>query len=121
MAIPEIPGDFFRYLAQCSVIGFITFAPRVSHYRFHHGWKDSVVWPGLLFVTVAGLVWQAVVTLWVPEPYLDEIFHIPQAQKYCQLRWYEWDDKITTPPGLYVGPQTRTKDCTCIPGGNGAY
>ncbi|KAJ4390146.1 glucosyltransferase [Gnomoniopsis smithogilvyi] len=102
MAIPEIPDDFLRYLAQCSIIGFFTFAARVTYYRFHYGWKDSVVWPGLLFVTVAGLLWQAVVTLWVPEPYLDEIFHIPQAQKYCQLRWYEWDDKITTPPGLYL-------------------
>ncbi|KAJ4422933.1 glucosyltransferase [Gnomoniopsis sp. IMI 355080] len=102
MAIPEIPDNFLRYLTQCSIIGFITFAARVTYYRFHYGWKDSVVWPGLLFVTVTGLIWQAVVTLWVPEPYLDEIFHIPQAQKYCQLRWYEWDDKITTPPGLYI-------------------
>ncbi|CAI4210937.1 unnamed protein product [Parascedosporium putredinis] len=32
----------------------------------------------------------------------DEIFHIPQAQRYCEGRWTEWDDKITTPPGLYA-------------------
>ncbi|KAF5019240.1 hypothetical protein F66182_8756 [Fusarium sp. NRRL 66182] len=32
----------------------------------------------------------------------DEVFHIPQAQKYCQGRFREWDDKITTPPGLYL-------------------
>ncbi|SPN99914.1 related to alpha-1,2 glucosyltransferase, potassium channel regulator [Cephalotrichum gorgonifer] len=31
----------------------------------------------------------------------DEVFHIPQAQKYCEGKWLEWDDKITTPPGLY--------------------
>lgn len=31
----------------------------------------------------------------------DEIFHIPQAQKYCQGKFFEWDGKITTPPGLY--------------------
>lgn len=35
-------------------------------------------------------------------PIQDEVFHIPQAQKYCLGRWSEWDDKITTPPGLYV-------------------
>ncbi|GMF19880.1 unnamed protein product [Phytophthora lilii] len=59
----------------------------------------------------------------VPEPYMDEIFHVPQAQKYCQGRfgalrpipmgWIavlssgycgadEWDPKITTFPGLYL-------------------
>lgn len=33
-------------------------------------------------------------------PKKDEIFHIPQAQKYCDGKFLEWDDKITTPPGL---------------------
>lgn len=62
-----------------------------------------------------------------PAPYMDEVFHIPQAQKYCNgsfhevnpipLAWkllhYEnpdelyfassqWDPKITTLPGLYL-------------------
>jgi alpha-1,2-glucosyltransferase len=46
--------------------------------------------------------WLYLVAKLVPEPYLDEIFHIPQAQKYCQGRFLEWDDKITTPPGLYL-------------------
>ncbi|KAG6006981.1 hypothetical protein E4U21_006501 [Claviceps maximensis] len=32
----------------------------------------------------------------------DEVFHIPQAQRYCEGRLLEWDDKITTPPGLYL-------------------
>lgn len=32
----------------------------------------------------------------------DEVFHVPQAQKYCEGRFNEWDDKITTPPGLYA-------------------
>lgn len=113
MAIPTIPEDFVRYLAQCSIIGFITFASTVTYFRFHYGWKNRVVWPGLLFIAVAGLIWQAVVTLWVPEPYLDEIFHIPQAQKYCQLRWTEWDDKITTPPGLYAVSPFSTPLNTC--------
>ncbi|KAF0982571.1 hypothetical protein FDP41_011501 [Naegleria fowleri] len=38
----------------------------------------------------------------VPEPYMDEIFHIPQAMKYVQNKFSEWDDKITTLPGLYL-------------------
>ncbi|KAJ8869163.1 hypothetical protein PR048_030733 [Dryococelus australis] len=36
------------------------------------------------------------------EPYLDEVFHVPQAQKYCSWLFYEWDSKITTLPGLYL-------------------
>ncbi|KAI8975572.1 alpha-2-glucosyltransferase Alg10 [Mycotypha africana] len=38
----------------------------------------------------------------VPDPYMDEIFHIPQAQQYCRGRYTEWDPKLTTPPGLYL-------------------
>lgn len=37
----------------------------------------------------------------VPEPYMDEIFHIPQAQRYFLGNFKAWDPKITTPPGLY--------------------
>ncbi|XP_029968798.1 dol-P-Glc:Glc(2)Man(9)GlcNAc(2)-PP-Dol alpha-1,2-glucosyltransferase [Salarias fasciatus] len=36
------------------------------------------------------------------EPYMDEVFHVPQAQKYCQGRFNEWDPMITTLPGLYL-------------------
>ncbi|KAG8168280.1 hypothetical protein KVR01_003969 [Diaporthe batatas] len=56
----------------------------------------------LVVPAVLGLAWQATVSINVPEPYLDEVFHIPQAQKYCESKWLEWDDKITTPPGLYA-------------------
>jgi len=37
----------------------------------------------------------------VQEPYMDEIFHIPQAQRYCRGDMAAWDPKITTLPGLY--------------------
>ncbi|KAK9154287.1 hypothetical protein Sjap_001767 [Stephania japonica] len=37
----------------------------------------------------------------VPEPYMDEIFHVPQAQQYCRGDFKTWDPMITTPPGLY--------------------
>lgn len=42
----------------------------------------------------------------VPEPFIDEIFHLTQCQTYCKYgysNWKEhWDNKITTPPGLYL-------------------
>ncbi|KAI9360128.1 alpha-2-glucosyltransferase Alg10 [Pilaira anomala] len=38
----------------------------------------------------------------VPEPYMDEIFHVPQAQQYCHGDFVTWDPKLTTPPGLYL-------------------
>lgn len=33
---------------------------------------------------------------------MDEIFHVPQAQKYCHGKFNEWDPMITTLPGLYL-------------------
>ncbi|PFX18520.1 putative Dol-P-Glc:Glc(2)Man(9)GlcNAc(2)-PP-Dol alpha-1,2-glucosyltransferase [Stylophora pistillata] len=36
------------------------------------------------------------------QPYMDEIFHVPQVQKYCDYKFDEWDPKITTLPGLYL-------------------
>lgn len=47
-------------------------------------------------------VWRANVNAEVPEPYLDEVFHVPQAQAYWAHQWTHWDPKITTPPGLYL-------------------
>ncbi|KIK70426.1 glycosyltransferase family 59 protein [Collybiopsis luxurians FD-317 M1] len=38
----------------------------------------------------------------VDEPYMDEPFHVPQAQAYCNGDYASWDPKITTPPGLYI-------------------
>ncbi|KAM3581390.1 glucosyltransferase [Umbelopsis sp. WA50703] len=36
----------------------------------------------------------------VKDPYMDEIFHVPQAQRYCKGEFWTWDPMITTPPGL---------------------
>ena len=47
---------------------------------------------GLLSVaglTAATAVLLAAITSVVPEPYMDEIFHIPQAQKYCYGKFKE--------------------------------
>ena len=37
-----------------------------------------------------------------PNPYMDEIFHIPQARNFCNGNYTHWDSKITTLPGLYM-------------------
>ncbi|OGM43164.1 hypothetical protein ABOM_008844 [Aspergillus bombycis] len=54
------------------------------------------------FVLLSIPVWMNRVNTVVPEPYLDEAFHIPQAQEYWHHKWTHWDPKITTPPGLYL-------------------
>ncbi|MCJ1244928.1 glucosyltransferase [Trapelia coarctata] len=60
----------------------------------------AIVINGILLV-IAGY-WFYKVSNVVPEPYLDEVFHIRQALEYWSNRWHVWDSKITTPPGLYV-------------------
>lgn len=35
-------------------------------------------------------------------PYMDEVFHVPQAQQYCAGNFSAWDTMITTLPGLYM-------------------
>lgn len=44
-----------------------------------------------------------------PLPYMDELFHVPQAQRVCNafpmgLLSIEYDPSITTPPGIYLLP-----------------
>lgn len=41
------------------------------------------------------------VNRFVPDVYMDELFHVRQTQTYCDGHFDEWDPKITTPPGLY--------------------
>ena len=54
------------------------------------------------FLTSLHMTWRRLLNQIVPAPYLDEVFHVPQAQAYWFGRWSQWDPKITTPPGLYV-------------------
>ncbi|KFY62572.1 hypothetical protein V496_04512 [Pseudogymnoascus sp. VKM F-4515 (FW-2607)] len=63
----------------------------------------------LLPLTITGGCLAVFTTTWlhavnrnVPSPYMDEIFHIPQAQQYCASDFHTWDPKLTTPPGLYA-------------------
>jgi alpha-1,2-glucosyltransferase len=54
------------------------------------------------FVLLLFPLWLTRVNSVVPEPYLDEAFHVPQAQAYWHHKWTHWDPKITTPPGVYL-------------------
>lgn len=109
------PGGTCVALGACLAICIL--ARRIVGGLFRGGLRPLLPF-GLVF-TLAWL-WLCFVSLHVPEPYLvrlyplpfslnlehdsdssqDEVFHIPQAQKYCDGKWAEWDDKITTPPGL---------------------
>ena len=42
----------------------------------------------LLFICISGVI-QLKFDNEQPEPYMDEIFHIPQAQRYCDGRFKE--------------------------------
>eukprot|EP00897_Mesotaenium_endlicherianum_P001814 jgi/Mesen1/1660/ME000135S00650 len=62
-------------------------------------------WGGLSIVISVALVvyfsMHAFISGHVKDPYMDEIFHIPQAQQYCRGNFSSWDPMITTLPGLY--------------------
>ncbi|KAI0848035.1 glycosyltransferase family 59 protein [Daldinia vernicosa] len=56
----------------------------------------------LIIIRFLGHTWLSFVSEHASNPYLDEVFHVPQAQVYCDGKFGVWDDKITTPPGLYI-------------------
>lgn len=60
--------------------------------------------PLLLLAAYSALLAGLAKQVWdtVPEPYMDEVFHIPQARAYCAGNYSQWDPKITTLPGLYL-------------------
>ncbi|KAK7850939.1 dol-p-glc:glc(2)man(9)glcnac(2)-pp-dol alpha-1 [Quercus suber] len=75
-------------------------------------WDPMITTPPGLDREMGRVAVAVIVSLWVisvsilvnrivPEPYMDEIFHIPQAQQYCIANFRSWDPMITTPPGLY--------------------
>ncbi|XP_046357840.2 putative Dol-P-Glc:Glc(2)Man(9)GlcNAc(2)-PP-Dol alpha-1,2-glucosyltransferase [Haliotis rufescens] len=57
---------------------------------------------GLLLYAACGITVLKVINEVQGKPYMDEIFHIPQAQQYCHGNLSEWDPMITTLPGLYL-------------------
>lgn len=66
-------------------------------------------------IAVAGIsYWLSKVNAIVPDPYLDEVFHVRQTQTYWEHQWQKWDPKITTPPGLYLFSYTVGNLCFLI-------
>ncbi|XP_063851577.1 putative Dol-P-Glc:Glc(2)Man(9)GlcNAc(2)-PP-Dol alpha-1,2-glucosyltransferase [Scylla paramamosain] len=65
--------------------------------------QPSFIFPLVVgsFTAVSYVFLVAVYTV-QPTPFIDEAFHVPQAQKYCAGKFKEWDAKITTLPGLYL-------------------
>ncbi|KAL0262922.1 glucosyltransferase [Diplodia seriata] len=57
---------------------------------------------GFTLLLIPSWEWLSRVSDAVPEAYLDEVFHVGQAQVYCGGNFGHWDPKITTPPGLYL-------------------
>lgn len=58
-----------------------------------------------LYGTLFGIIHSIFVTLTykkVPNPYMDEEFHINQTREYCAGNWLVWNAMITTPPALYI-------------------
>ena len=66
----------------------------------HPALSSAVIRSLRTIFTISHLAAFAVVSKIAPDPYIDETFHIPQCQAYCHGRFNEWNDKITTPPGL---------------------
>lgn len=54
-----------------------------------------------IFIVFCGVI-HHLVSQNVKDPYIDEIFHLTQCNAYCQYQFDVWDNKITTPPGLYI-------------------
>lgn len=55
----------------------------------------------LIFLLVLSSTF-CVIQFVLDRPYMDEPFHYGQTVSYCIGNYYEYDGKITTPPGLYV-------------------
>eukprot|EP00327_Prymnesium_parvum_P017176 CAMPEP_0113256376 /NCGR_PEP_ID=MMETSP0008_2-20120614/14731_1 /TAXON_ID=97485 /ORGANISM="Prymnesium parvum" /LENGTH=432 /DNA_ID=CAMNT_0000104715 /DNA_START=1 /DNA_END=1299 /DNA_ORIENTATION=+ /assembly_acc=CAM_ASM_000153 len=47
---------------------------------------------------------------------MDEPFHAGQAQAYCAANWSQWDEKLTTFPGLHAAAASLAP---ALPGGRG--
>ncbi|KAI0016378.1 glycosyltransferase family 59 protein [Xylariomycetidae sp. FL0641] len=97
-APPGIDTSLTAQAVQCTLIYTVT----RLYTKGPHSRTLSLAFLVLFsLLNLAGRQWLRYISKHAPEPYLDEVFHIPQAQVYCEGRYEEWDDKITTPPGLY--------------------
>ncbi|KAI0379322.1 glycosyltransferase family 59 protein [Hypomontagnella monticulosa] len=102
MAAP-LPGLDSSLAFQLARYGFISTVLHLYTKRKVASFSVGlVIFLTLVTIGLLSRQWLSVVAKHAPEPYLDEVFHIPQAQVYCDGKYAVWDDKITTPPGLYA-------------------
>jgi alpha-1,2-glucosyltransferase len=80
--------------------GFLFLLDTPYHYLLGPGSSKLLVLLSFTTLYVLSAYWHRQVTSLVPKPYLDEVFHVPQAQAYCEGEYGVWDPKLTTPPGL---------------------
>ncbi|KAG0131099.1 alpha-2-glucosyltransferase Alg10 [Tuber indicum] len=75
---------------------------------------DHILVLGVSALLIGTAIVSTYINYVVPEPYLDEVFHIPQAQAYCRNAFQTWDPKLTTPAGLYltIYPLSYVSKCT---------
>lgn len=55
-----------------------------------------------MIVIYFGVTFWYITTRVIPYQFIDEKFHINQTITYLHGEWTVWDNKITTPPGLYI-------------------
>ncbi|GBB95704.1 hypothetical protein RclHR1_00260009 [Rhizophagus clarus] len=69
----------------------------------------------LIIHTILLIIVAYLVNDYVPDPYMDEIFHISQAKQYCNGNYFDWNPKLTTPPGLYIISNLILKPLSFLP------
>ncbi|XP_037571983.2 LOW QUALITY PROTEIN: putative Dol-P-Glc:Glc(2)Man(9)GlcNAc(2)-PP-Dol alpha-1,2-glucosyltransferase [Dermacentor silvarum] len=70
----------------------------VSNLRTRHGaFLATLSVVALSSVAVSLVIYQV-----EPEPYMDEIWHVPMAFNYCAGNYSHWDEGVTTLPGVYA-------------------
>ena len=56
----------------------------------------------MLIINIPNIIILFLINRTVPDVYMDEEFHYRQFNHYYEDQYHIWDQKITTPPGLYI-------------------
>ncbi|EGW31427.1 uncharacterized protein SPAPADRAFT_56279 [Spathaspora passalidarum NRRL Y-27907] len=74
--------------------------------------------PSYVYIGIKSVFVRHLVSTEVQQPFIDEIFHLRQCQVYCNYNFTHWDNKITTPPGLYLLGFVYSKSLQFVIGGD---
>ncbi|ODH36723.1 hypothetical protein ACO22_02735 [Paracoccidioides brasiliensis] len=99
---PKVRASWFRELVK--EVGLNKKSQQIPDPLWVDDFAAEAIWrlKKTLFASTLLIIWQLLINSVVPDPYLDEVFHVRQAQAYWVHRWRQWDPKITTPPGVYI-------------------